>query len=171
MHQLSILCQTKSIFGHQTQNMPPFQLPDPALFAFDSPIHIRWADIDALQHVNNAVYLSYFEQARIDYFREVVKWDWDALGMILASNTIHYLAPLFARDKARILMRSTRLGSKSFEMEYLVEKQTKTGPKIITFASAVLVAYDYRNDQTVALPEAYRQAIEQFEPGLSAAKS
>lgn len=146
--------------------MPAIQLPDTSLFAFNSAIHIRWADIDALQHVNNAVYLSYFEQARIDYFREVVKWDWDALGMILASNTIHYLAPLFPRDKAQIRMRTSRLGSKSFEMEYLVEKETKEGPKIITFASAVLVAYDYRNDQTVPLPEAYRQAILGFESGL-----
>lgn len=146
--------------------MPAISLPDAQLFAFSSPVHIRWADIDALQHVNNAVYLSYFEQARIDYFRDVVKWDWDALGMILASNTVHYLAPLFPRDKARILMRTSRLGRKSFEMEYLVEKETKDGPKIITYASAVLVAYDYRNDQTVNLPQSYREDIEKFEPGL-----
>jgi len=143
---------------------PP--LPDQNLFVFRSPVHIRWADIDALQHVNNAVYLSYFEQARIDYFRDVVQWDWDQLGMILASNTIHYLAPLFPRDKAHILMRTCKLGNKSFEMEYLVEKESSEGPKIITFARAVLVAYDYRNDQTVALPQIYRQAMVAFEPSL-----
>ena len=146
--------------------MPAITLPNRKLFAFSSQVHIRWADIDALQHVNNAVYLSYFEQARIEYFREVVKWDWDALGMILASNTIHYLAPLFPRDKASILMRTSRLGGKSFEMEYLVEKESKDGPTIITYASAVLVAYDYRNDQTVAVPDAYKEAIFAFEPGL-----
>jgi hypothetical protein len=41
--------------------------PEPAAlpYEFFSPVHLRWADIDALQHVNNAVYLSYFEQARI----------------------------------------------------------------------------------------------------------
>lgn len=161
------ICGKQKVFSNiQTIQMPAIQLPDASLFAFSSPVHIRWADIDALQHVNNAVYLSYFEQARIDYFREVVQWDWDSLGMILASNTIHYLAPLFPRDKARILMRSSRLGCKSFEMEYLVEKQGKDGPQIITYASAVLVAYDYRNDQTVTLPDAYREAIAAFEPGL-----
>lgn len=147
--------------------MPEFKIPARENFLFSSPIHIRWADIDALQHVNNAVYLSYFEQARIDYFREVVHWNWDEIGMILASNTIHYLEPLFPRDKATVQMRTSRLGNKSFEMEYLVVKQTSGGEKVITLASAVLVAFDYRNDKTIPLPTAYRDAILAFEKGLS----
>ncbi len=138
---------------------------DKNLFRFRSPIHIRWADIDALQHVNNAVYLSYFEQARIDYFREVVVWNWDELGMILASNTVHYHKPLFPRDQAWVQMRTSRLGNKSFEMEYLVVRKRGETEEIITSASAVLVAYDYRADQTVSLPAAYREAIEAFERG------
>lgn len=146
--------------------MPDLKIPARENFLFSSPIHIRWADIDALQHVNNAVYLSYFEQARIDYFREVVRWNWDEVGMILASNTIHYLEPLFPRDKAAVHMRTSRLGNKSFEMEYLVVKQTSGGEKIITVASAVLVVYDYRNDRTIPLPTPYRDAILAFEKGL-----
>lgn len=138
---------------------------DKNLFRFRSPIHIRWADIDALQHVNNAVYLSYFEQARIDYFREVVVWNWDELGMILASNTVHYHKPLFARDQAWVKMRTSRLGNKSFEMEYLVVRKQGDGEEIITSASAVMVAYDYRADQTIPLPASYRTAIEAFERG------
>jgi acyl-CoA thioester hydrolase len=146
--------------------MSETQAFDRKLFLFQSPIHIRWADIDALQHVNNAVYLSYFEQARIDYFREVVGWDWDRVGMILASNTVHYHKPLFPRDKAVVWMRSSRLGNKSFEMEYLVIRQKDGQEELLTTAKAVLVAYDYRNDQTIPLPEAYRAAIEKFEIGL-----
>lgn len=149
--------------------MPPLTMPAREHFLFSSPIHIRWADIDALQHVNNAVYLSYFEQARIDYFRDVVGWNWDEVGMILASNTIHYLEPLFPRDKASVFMRSSRIGNKSFEMEYLVVKKTAEGEKIITVASAVLVVYDYRNDKTIPLPAPYRDAILAFEKGLEQA--
>lgn len=136
---------------------------DRNLFLFHSPIHIRWADIDALQHVNNAVYLSYFEQARIDYFREVVLWDWDKIGMILASNTVNYHKPLFPRDKAAVWMRTARIGNKSFEMEYLVIRMKGEQEEILTSAKAVLVAYDYRNDLTIPLPEAYRAAIIAFE--------
>ncbi len=147
--------------------MAALHIPNRENFLFSSPIHIRWADIDALQHVNNAVYLSYFEQARIDYFREVVSWNWDEVGMILASNTVHYLEPLFPRDKAAVHMRTSRLGNKSFEMEYLVVKSTPEGDKVITIASAVLVAYDYRNDKTIPLPAAYRDAIVAFEKGLA----
>ncbi len=146
--------------------MPDFKIPAREHFLFSSPIHIRWADIDALQHVNNAVYLSYFEQARIDYFRDVVGWNWDEVGMILASNTLHYLEPLFPRDKAEVHMRTSVLGNKSFEMEYMVVKQHPAGEKIITVARAVLVVYDYRQQRTIPMPDAYRAAIQAFEKGL-----
>ncbi|MFN3528821.1 MAG: acyl-CoA thioesterase [Bacteroidia bacterium] len=148
--------------------MSPLQIPQHDHFLFSSPIHIRWADIDALQHVNNAVYLNYFEQARIDYFREVVGWKWEEVGMILASNTVNYHKPLFPRDKAVVRMRTSRLGTKSFEMEYIVCRMLASGKtEIITTASAVLVVYDYKNDRTIPMPEDYRQAIVAFESGLT----
>ncbi|MDA0882981.1 MAG: thioesterase family protein, partial [Bacteroidetes bacterium] len=47
-------------------------------------IEVRFRDIDAMGHVNNAVYLSYFEQARIGFFNAIVddKWDWNKLGVL-----------------------------------------------------------------------------------------
>ncbi len=135
-------------------------------FTFHYPIHIRWADLDALNHVNNAVYLSYFEQARIDYFREAVNWDWQVVGMILAKSTIEYFKPLLIRDKAEVWLRVSRLGSKSFEMENIVVRNTENGPEIITKCTSVLVTYDYRNEKSVLVPEHVRDAVlEREKPG------
>ncbi|MFM7700238.1 MAG: acyl-CoA thioesterase, partial [Bacteroidota bacterium] len=151
-----------------------------SVFPFYSAIHVRWADIDALQHVNNAVYLSYFEQARIDYFRALGCWDWDKVGMLLARTEVDYLRPLLIRDRAWILTRTLKLGTKSFEMEYLIVREAqdwsadlRPSPRNsanhipadlmaqgtlqrITKAKSVLVAYDFEKNCTVPVPEAYR---------------
>jgi YbgC/YbaW family acyl-CoA thioester hydrolase len=156
----------------------------PSVFPFYSPIHVRWADIDALQHVNNAVYLSYFEQARIDYFRALGCWDWDKVGMLLARTEVDYLRPLLIRDRAWILTRTVKLGTKSFEMEYLIVREAQDwsadlrpsprnsanpipadlmaqGPlQSITKATSVLVAYDFEKNCSVPVPEAYRLALQ-----------
>jgi len=155
-----------------------------SVFPFYSAIHVRWADIDALQHVNNAVYLSYFEQARIDYFRALGCWDWDKVGMLLARTEVEYLRPLVIRDRAWILTRTVKLGTKSFEMEYLIVREAPDwsadlrpsprnsanhipadlmaqGPlQSITKAKSVLVAYDFEKNCTVPIPEAYRLALQ-----------
>jgi YbgC/YbaW family acyl-CoA thioester hydrolase len=156
----------------------------PSVFPFYSAIHVRWADIDALQHVNNAVYLSYFEQARIDYFRALGCWDWEKVGMLLARTEVDYLRPLLIQDRAWILTRTVKLGIKSFEMEYLIVREAPDwsadlrpsprnstshipadliarGPlQSITRAKSVLVAYDFDKKCSVPVPETYRLAMQ-----------
>lgn len=129
------------------------------LFTFHYPIQIRWADIDALNHVNNAVYLSYFEQARIDYFREAVNWNWEEVGMILAKSCIDYHKPLLARDQAEVWLRVSKLGNKSFEMENKVVRYNNGQTEIITSCISTIVTYDYRNELTVPIPAHVRQAV------------
>ena len=52
-------------------------------FKYKTPISIRFADIDAFGHVNNAIYLTYFEMARSAYWNEIIEWDWSSVGIIL----------------------------------------------------------------------------------------
>jgi acyl-CoA thioester hydrolase len=60
-------------------------------------IQIRFSDCDMMGHVNNAVYLNYFELTRIYYFRELLgkDWDWRKNGIILRKNEIEYFVPVF----------------------------------------------------------------------------
>jgi len=132
-------------------------------FTFHYPIQIRWADIDALNHVNNAVYLSYFEQARIDYFREAVNWNWEEVGMILAKSCIEYRKPLLARDQAEVWLRVSKLGNKSFEMENLVVRLGAAEVEILTSCTSTIVTYDYRKEVSVLLPDYVRKAVLQRE--------
>jgi acyl-CoA thioester hydrolase len=70
-----------------------------------TPVQLRFKDVDALGHVNNANHLSFFELARIHFFDEVIgeEIDWNTTGMILARATVDYKQPVFSRIKSSFI--------------------------------------------------------------------
>lgn len=136
-------------------------MPD---FNFYHPIEVRYGDLDPQAHLNNAKYLTYMEQARILYVKHLGLWDGGSfmdIGIILAKVEITFQAPVLFGQQVRVGMRTTRLGTKSMEMEYILE-DTKTGQALAT-GSSVQVAYDYRGGQSIPIPDSWRQAIKDFE--------
>lgn len=118
---------------------------------------IRFGDIDAMGHVNNAVYLSYFEQARIHFFHELSdgKWDWNKDGILVAKNEINYLMPVFLTDKINILVSCTHVGNKSFTVTYEIFRGTELCAKGLS----VLVCFNYVEKATTAVPEVWREKL------------
>lgn len=118
---------------------------------------IRFADIDIMGHVNNAVYLSYFEQARMNYFHELLEgsWDWKKDGILLAHNAIDYLKPITLHDKIDIKVWCDEVGNKSFSMKYSFIN-TESG-KETTTGKSVLVSFNYLEQKTVPVPERWRE--------------
>jgi acyl-CoA thioester hydrolase len=118
-------------------------------------IQIRFSDVDSMGHVNNAVYLNYFEYARMMYINELVgdKWDWINKGMLLANNNIDYFKPLLLQDLAEIETKCIKIGTKSFVLEYVLYV-TKEGQRIkYTSGTSTLVSYDYTNNCSIEVPE------------------
>ena len=121
---------------------------------FETTVEIRFADIDAMGHVNNAVYFSYFEQARMAYFKERVAriWDWNEDGVIVARNEIDYIYPVFLNDRMNIRLWVEHVGSKSFTVCYRVV----VGERLCATGKSVLVCFNHKNKATQLLPEAWR---------------
>lgn len=139
------------------------------LFRYQIPIEVRFADLDVLGHLNNAKYLTYIEQARILYVRDVCSWerDWTQLGMILARTEIDYKLPIAFEDRVQAYVRVSRLGGKSFDMEYLVTRQRgDTEEEIAATVKTIMVAYDYQQERSVPVPDTWRERILAYEPGL-----
>ncbi|MCQ3932048.1 MAG: acyl-CoA thioesterase [Chloroflexi bacterium] len=131
---------------------------------------VRFADLDALAHVNHAAYLTYMEQARMSYAKDVWGWDGDMkhLSIIVARVAVDYKAPLFLSEQVRVWTRCSRLGTKSFDLAYLVQREGKTGPdSIVATGITGMVAYDYATNQTIAFPTDWRQRTLAYEPALS----
>ena len=133
-------------------------------FRFYHPIEVRYGDLDPQQHVNNARYLTYIEQARISYVQTLGLWDGNSfadIGIILAEAAVSYKSPILWGQTVRVGVRVSRLGNKSFDWAYIIEdSQTKM---LHATASTIQVAYDYHHITTIPIPDDWREIITTFE--------
>jgi len=128
-------------------------------------INVRFSDLDAMRHVNNAAYLSYLEEARISYFNDVLGRPKDSLnfGAVIGRIEIDYLQPIILGDELEILTRVSKLGNKSSTVEHLII--VIRGSERIQAAAAVtkLVSYDYKKQQSIPISPEVRDKIGLFE--------
>lgn len=138
---------------------------DPSIFRHRTPVQVRFGDIDMFQHLNNARYLTFLEQARVKYAIDVMGWDGQnhTLNMILARVELDFLKPVWLKDRVVVLTRCGRIGAKSYDFEYLIVRNDDD--EVVAQAKTVLVAYDLRSGQSVPLPDALKQAMTEYEPG------
>ena len=132
-------------------------------FHYKSPIAIRFADIDAFGHVNNAIYLTYFEIARSSYWSEVVHWNWEKMGIIIGRANIDYLKPIGRNDQVFAYVRTSRIGKSSFDLEYVLVRSDNGVEEICTTGSTVCVSFDYHLNSSSPIPEEYRIKMQEFE--------
>jgi acyl-CoA thioester hydrolase len=148
-------------------NSDPRDLTGP--FRHSVEIVVRFADTDAMGHVNNAKYLTYCEIARIRYWTDVTG-EPIALGtagaesLILAEARITYRAPAFHGEIVTVETRATRIGRSSFTLEHRLTACVKgEAPRLVAVSESILVRYDYATALPVALSPEHIDAIEGFE--------
>ncbi|MCA9156147.1 MAG: acyl-CoA thioesterase [Planctomycetales bacterium] len=134
----------------------------------DYPVAVRlpvqWGDQDAFGHVNNTVYLRWFETARIAYFEQSGMdplMEQRQVGPILASATVHYRRQVTYPDHVWIGARVARMGTKSATMEHAVYSETEQ--RIAADGSCVVVAFDYGKNHSTPIPQELRDVIAAFE--------
>jgi acyl-CoA thioester hydrolase len=138
-------------------------------FAHRRAIDVRFADTDAMGHVNNAVYLTYCETARITYWTDVTGepvrlGTAGAESLILAEARITYRAPAFHGQVVTVETRATRIGRSSFTLEHRLTAAVSGGEAtLVAVSDSILVRYDYARDEPVALSVEAIAAIETFE--------
>lgn len=134
-------------------------------YRFYHPIEVRYGDLDPQGHLNNAKFLTYFEQARVRYWTELGFFSADQsfmeIGVIVADIHIRYKEPVKWGDAVKVGARTVKLGTKSLTLEQCVAHESAT--RIYAAGTVVLVAYDYLKHQTMRVPDAWRRRIEEFE--------
>jgi len=129
-------------------------------------IQIRFKDLDSLGHVNNANYLSYFELARVEYFKAamgVKTIDWKTEGVILAKIEMNFKIPMLLNDEISIYTWTSRFGTKSFDMNCSIVKNENGQEIEIAMGMTVLVCINYKTMTTIAIPPLWKQKIQEFE--------
>ena len=138
--------------------------PNDMDFKFYHPIEVRYGDLDPQGHLNNARYLTYMEQARIQYIKHLGLMkaaSFMDMGVILADIHITFRAPVQFGQLVRVGVRVARLGNKSMDMVHDLE-DAESGA-VLASGTAVLVAYDYHNSCSIPITDEWRRVIGEFE--------
>ena len=139
--------------------------PDLSDYKFFHPTEVRYGDLDPQGHVNNAKYLTYFEQARIYYLIQLGLFNKDQsfmeVGVIIADIHITYHSTTHYGDDIKVGVKITKVGTKSITVEQCV-MDAKTG-KLMASGTVVMVTFDYEGLKTISVPEDWRKKISEFE--------
>jgi acyl-CoA thioester hydrolase len=126
-------------------------------YPFELRLPVTFRDIDVLGHINNAVYVTWFEAARTAYIMELCALKrLEDLPVILAETTIRYIAQGEFGETVVIGTGVSRWGTKSFDLAYGIS--TTTG-RVLATGRSVQVYYDYESRKTVPIPQQFRGVV------------
>jgi acyl-CoA thioester hydrolase len=133
-------------------------LPAMAALPFTCPIQVRFPDVDAMNHVNNAVFVTYLEVARTRLWRERLGFAGTArdFPFIVARVAVDYRSPIAFEDEVVVGVAVTHVGRSSFTFGYRVE----ASGRLAADAETVQVAYDYVAGRSVAVDAELRARLD-----------
>jgi acyl-CoA thioester hydrolase len=126
---------------------------------FLTDVQMRFRDLDGMGHVNNAVYLSYTELARMQFYLQVAnKKTLDEIDFILAHVDIDFESQAVWGDQIQVAVWPAKIGTSSFTLRYEIsEKRTR---RVLARANSVLVSYDYQKKKSKPIPPEFRKVLE-----------
>jgi acyl-CoA thioester hydrolase len=128
-------------------------------------IEVPYRDIDAMGHVNNAIYFSYFELARQKYWEALVGLASPLdIGFVVASASIDYRLPAHMSDRLEVEIRCPRIGNSSFDFTYRMTR----GEELVAEGRSTQVLWDWHEGGKRVFTDALRKRIEAFENGAGA---
>lgn len=131
-------------------------------FKFVRPIKVVFGDVDGLRHVNHAVYLTYCETARNEYWMQVCALkSIEEFDFVLAELTVRYHSAAKLGDELLVGCRVTELRRSSFLMELMiVDAKTQA---LVAEVNSVQVMYDFAAERSIPISDERRRQVEAFE--------
>lgn len=133
-------------------------------FTYYHPITIRYADLDPQGHVNNAVYMTYLESARLGYYEAAGIWDpgsGEPTGLVVARAEIEYLEPIYMGQSIQVGVRLESLGTSS--LTFIFQIEATPGGRPMARGKTVMVAFDSRKNKKHPIPPEKREKLIRFE--------
>jgi acyl-CoA thioester hydrolase len=130
-------------------------------FPFAVEMAVRFRDVDALGHVNNAVYFSYMENARIHFFAQF--FDVQNLGnvpVILGETSCRFISSARFGETLRVALGVSRFGNKSFDLAYRIEGGDG---RLVARGRSTQVMYDYEAEESIPIPASFKQQVQELQ--------
>jgi acyl-CoA thioester hydrolase len=132
---------------------------------FKISIDVRFRDLDAIGHVNNAVYLTYIESARVAYWLYVTgRTGVDAVDIILARAEVDYRSPVVLGETIEVTVRTLSMRRSSFVLGFTLTERG-TG-RVVAEAKNVAVYFDYAAGRSQPIPKEIRERIRAQDPDV-----
>jgi acyl-CoA thioester hydrolase len=126
-------------------------------YPFSCPIQVRWRDLDAFGHVNNATFASYLEMARTEAWNELIGGrDAMEIPFFVKRLEIDYKRPIDLEDEVRVWLRVGETRGASFTFEYVVE----AGGEVAAEAVTKLACVDKHTGRPVPIEAGVRATLE-----------
>jgi acyl-CoA thioester hydrolase len=126
---------------------------------FTTDIQMRFRDIDGMGHVNNAVYLSYVELARTQFYMKFAgRRTLDEIDFILAHVDIDFESQAVWGDQIQVATWPSKIGTSSFTLSYEITE--KRSGRVLARARSILVSYDYENKKSKPITADFRALLE-----------
>jgi len=128
-----------------------------------TPIQLRFNDFDALGHVNNSVYFSFYDLGKTTYFKEVLPEVADSkeVGVVIANIQVSFLLPVYPGENVAVETAVTEIGNKSFKLlQQLIDVETN---EVKCICQTVMVCYDANTKNSRPISEEWRVAMADFE--------
>jgi acyl-CoA thioester hydrolase len=130
-------------------------------FEYETDLQVRFRDVDAMGHVNNAVYATYLEQARVDYYRDVLDAELDDVDTVLVTLEIDYRSEITLEDEVTVALGVRDVGESSLTLAY----EVRVGDRVAATAETVQVYVDPARTGSRPLPDAWVERIETHRRG------
>lgn len=124
----------------------------------ETPIQIRFSDIDPFQHVNNVAQQMYFDLGKTEYYRIVLGGGealFGKLRIVTASTATSYLGQVRMYDTVRVTTTCERVGNKSLTLF----QQLMVGDEVRSESRSVMVAFDFETQRSEPVPDDWRQRM------------
>ncbi len=146
--------------------MKTHTLPTEGGYRHRLPIQIRFNDVDRYGHVNNNAYFAFYDLGKEDYLAKVLHVDYRNADIVpvIANINADFFLPIFYGDPIVVETRISHIGQKSFTLHQRALNE-KTG-MVVCQCSTVMVCFSLSTQQSAEIPEAYRNAICEFEGAM-----
>lgn len=140
--------------------MNPHTIPPLAEFKHIVPLQIRFNDVDVLGHVNNTVYMAFYDTGKARLFRDALNEDidWSKVETVVANIDCAFVAPIFYGENIAVYSRFETISCRSFKVLQVIAVP-ETG-QIKSACETVMVCFDRETQKVAEMPERWRNAIE-----------
>ncbi len=140
--------------------MNPHNIPPLSEFRYQTDLQIRFSDVDVLGHVNNTIYLSFYDTGKAWFFSNILDRaiEWSKVETVIANVDCCYIAPIFFGEKVVVHTRCESISDRSFKLMQVIA--LKDSGEIKSACETIMVCFDPATQQSIPMPTHWRDALE-----------